>query len=331
MANIIHNEIIRKTVLAFGNLFSQIPVVRYQDNDTNEYERFIVSLIYAPKEQYVHRLNDDPELDARVQVVIPSMSYEMMGMQYDSSRKQITNNKNFAQTSAGTFSQYNPIPYNFDFDLHLYSRTFEDAHQVVEHILSYFTPDYTIKVNLVPSMGIVKDLPILLNSVDRDVDYEGDRESNPRRIIFTFHFTVKGFIFGKITDVTDKLITHTITNVYNKVDGMDEFEFVLANTGSGIYKTNELIYQGQSSLVSSATAIVVRHDTTNDILHLKNINGDMVSTLPMIGTQSHAKYTYTSYSPSPYKMAKIDVIVDPSSANVNSNWSANTTITEYYP
>lgn len=329
MANIIHNEIIRKIVLAFGNLFSQIPLVRYKDGDTNEYERFIVSLIYSPKEQYVHRLNDDPNLDARVQVVIPSMSYEMMGMQYDASRKQITNNKNFTQTSQGTLSQYNPVPYNFDFDLSLYSRTFEDAHQVVEHILSYFTPDYTISVNLVPSMGIVKELPILLNSVDRDVDYEGDRESNPRRIIFTFHFTVKGFIFGKVTDVTDKLITHTITNVYNKVDNLDEFEFALANTGSGIYKTGETIYQGQSVLVSSATAIVVHHDTTNHILHLKNINGNIVSTLPLIGSQTNAKYTYTSYNPSPYKMVKIDVTVDPSTANVNSNWTANTVITEY--
>ena len=147
---------------------------------------------------------------------------EMMGMSYDATRKQITNFKNFAHTSEGTFSQYNPVPYNFDFDLNLYSRTFEDAHQVVEHIISYFTPDYTIKVNLIPELGIVKELPILLNSVDRDVDYEGDREDNPRRIIFTFHFTVKGFIFGKVSDATNKLITHSITNVYNKISPESE-------------------------------------------------------------------------------------------------------------
>jgi hypothetical protein len=329
MSNIIHNDVIRKIVLAFGNLFSQIPLVRYKDEDTNEVERFIISLIYAPKEQYVHRLNDDPELNARVQVVIPSLSYEMMGMSYDASRKQITNMKNFSQNSEGTLSQYNPVPYNFDFDLHLYSRTFEDAHQVVEHIISYFTPDYTIKVNLIPSMGIVKELPIILNSVDRDVTYEGDREDNSRRIIFSFHFTVKGFIFGKITDVTDKLITHTITNVYNKVESIDEFEFALNNSGFGTYKTKELIYQGVSASLSSASAEVVRHDTLNNILHITNITGDFVSSLPLIGSQSNAKYLFTSYSPAPGKMAKIDVTVDPPGANVSSNWTANTSITEY--
>ena len=328
MPVIIHNDIIRKIVLAFGNLFSQIPVVRYKDQDTNEYERFIVSLIYAPKEQYVHRLNDDPNLDTRVQVVIPSLSYEMMGMSYDATRKQITNIKNYYHGAEGTFSQYNPVPYNFDFDLHLYSRTFEDAHQVVEHIVSYFTPDYTIKVNLVPEMGIIKELPILLNSVDRDVDYEGDRESNPRRIIFTFHFTVKGFIFGKISDVTNKLITHSITNIYNEISSEDEFSFVLANTGFGTYKTGEIAYQGISVQSPEAYATVIDHDTLNGILHIKNINGSFISSSPLIGAQSRANYTYTSYSPAPGKMAQINVTVDPVGANVASNWTANTTITE---
>lgn len=326
--NIIHNETIRKIVLAFGNLFSQIPLVRYDDNG-NEVERFIVSLIYAPKEQYVNRLNEDPELDSKVQIVIPTLSYEMMGMEYDATRKQITNNKNFFQSPAGTLSQYNPVPYDFDFDLNLYSRTFEDAHQVVEHILSYFTPDYTIKVNLVPSMGIVKEIPILLKSVDRDVEYEGDREGNSRRIIFTFNFTVKGFIFGKPTDITNGLITHTITNIVSYPDPNGVFAFNLNPDGYGNYKNNEFVYQGISLNNSSANAKVVRFDKTNSILYLTNLQGHFVSTLPLIGTLTKARYQYTSSSPSANTMARIDVTVDPPTANVNSNWTANTTITEY--
>lgn len=326
--NIIHNDIIRKTVLAFGNLFSQIPLVRYKD-DTDEIERFIISLIYAPKEQYVHRLNDDPELTSRVQVVIPTLSYEMMGLSYDPSRKQITNIKNFVSTPEGVFSQYNPVPYNFDFDLHLYSRTFEDAHQVVEHIVSYFTPDYTIKVNLIPELGISKELPILLNSIDRDVQYEGDRESSSRRIIFSFHFTIKGFIFGKITDSTDKLITHSITSIYNKISSEDEFEFALANNVTTAYKTKEYVYQGASLNMATATGKVVRHDTMNNILHLTNITGSFIPSELLNGSISRAKYYYTSSSPSPGKMAQIDITVDPPGANVSSNWTANTIITEY--
>ena len=325
--NIINNDVIRKIVLAFGNLFSQIPLVRYDDAG-NEKERFVISLIYSAKEQYVHRLNDDPELNSRVQVVIPTLSYEMMGLSYDANRKQITNVKNYAQTAQGTFSQFNPVPYDFDFDLHLYSRTFDDAHQVVEHIVSYFTPDYTIKVNLVPSMGIIKELPILLKSIDRDVDYEGDREDNTRRIIFSFHFTVKGFIFGKVTDSTNKLIKHSITSIYNEVSPTDVFEFSLSS-GSGTYKEKEFVYQGFSLKDHTAVAQVVKYDTTNDILHLTQVRGDFVTTLPIIGSTSHASHYYNSSSPSTGKMVQIDSVVDPYSANVNSNWTANTSITEF--
>lgn len=326
--NIIHNETIRKLVLAFGNLFSQIPLIRYDDNG-NEVERFVVSLIYAPKEQYVNRLNDDPELNSKVQIVIPTLSYEMMGMTYDASRKQITNNKNFFQSSQGTLSQYNPVPYDFDFDLNLYSRTFEDAHQIVEHIVSYFTPDYTIKVNLIPAMGITKEIPIVLNSVDRDVEYEGDREGNSRRIIFTFKFTLKGFIFGKPSDVTNKLITHSITNIKRYEDPNGVFAFELNNSGFGVYKPDEFVYQGLSLNNSTATAKVVSFDQLNHILYLTNLTGDFISTQPLIGSVTNAKYQYTSTSTSSNTLSRIDVTVSPPSANVNSNWSANTVITEY--
>lgn len=327
--NIIYNNIIRKIVLAFGNLFTQIPLVRY-DTNGNEHERFIVSLIYAPKEQYVHRLNDDPELDSKVQVVIPTMSYEMMGMSYDASRKQITNIKNYSQSAAGTFSQYNPVPYNFDFDLNLYARTFDDAHQIVEHILCYFTPDYTIKVNYVPSMGIIKELPVLLNSVDRDVDYEGDRDTGPRRIIFTFHFTVKGFIFGKVSNVSNKLITHTITNIYEDAGPEALYAFNLNPSGYGSYKIGESVYQGTSLRDSTANALVVNYDALNDILYLTNMYGDFISSAPLIGSVTNAKYYFTSSSPNANNaVAKIDVTVSPAGANVNSNWTANTVITEY--
>ena len=228
----------------------------------------------------------------------------------------------------GILSQYNPVPYNFDFDLSLYSRTFEDAHQIVEHILSYFTPDYTIKVNLIPRAGIIKELPIVLNSVDRSVDYEGDRESNPRRIIFTFHFTVKGYIFGKLTDVSNKLITHSITSIYNEIDPLDVFGFSLANTGTGIYKTGEIVYQGYTPLQPISSGTVVRHDTENEFLYIRDIHGDFISTSPLLGSISKANYTYTSVSPVPGKMAQIDIRVDPPNANISDSWTANTIITE---
>ena len=97
-------------------------------------------------------------------MTLPRLSFEMMGMTYDPSRKQNTNIRNYAQTATGVKGQYNPVPYNFDFNLYLYVRNIEDGTQVIEHILPYFTPDYTIKLNLVPEMGIVKEIPVVLNS-----------------------------------------------------------------------------------------------------------------------------------------------------------------------
>ena len=327
--NIIHNDSIRKIVLAFGNMFSQVPLIRYDANN-NEVERFIISIIYSAKEQYVHRLNDDPDLNSRVNIVIPTFSYEMMGLSYDASRKQITNNKNFFQNTGGTFSQYNPVPYNFDFDLNLYSRTFDDAHMILEHILGFFTPDYTIKVNYIPDLGLIKELPVILNSVDREVDFQGDRDSGPRNIYFTLHFTVKGFILGKVSDISNKLITHTITNLYEESGPDSLYAFNLNPTGFGTYKSNEFVYQGLSLTNSQSTAKVTRYDANNHVLYLTNLNGNFVPSSPLIGSQSHAQYYYTSSSPAANNLlSKIDVTVNPPTANVNSNWTANTVITEY--
>ena len=148
MADTTYNRMIRKLTVAFGDLFSNITLVRYNP-DESEQERFIVPLDYAAKELYVVRLEGDPNLDKKVQMTLPRMSYEMNGLSYDSSRKQITNIKNFFGSGSNVTSQYMPVPYNFDFSLYLYVRNIEDGNQIIEHILPFFAPDYTIKVNMV--------------------------------------------------------------------------------------------------------------------------------------------------------------------------------------
>lgn len=331
--NIIHNDSIRKLIVAFGNLFSQIPILRYDDNQ-HEVERFIVSIIYAAKEQYIHRLNDDPELNSRVNIVIPTLSYEMMGMSYDASRKQITNIKNFANTPEGVRSQYMPVPYDFDIDLNLYARTFEDAHQIVEHIVSYFTPDYTIKVNYIPEMNIVKEVPIILNSVDRDVEYEGDRESSTRRIVFTFHFTLKGYIFGKPSDFSNKLILHTISNIYDLITPESVIVFsLLPTSGIGNYIIDELIYQNTND---SATAKVIDYNHTHSLLYVKNVEGVFNPDLPLIGNKSFTTYRFdnvTNTSSNNHKYAIVENDVSQLSTLESNNFTFLTSNNQeiYFP
>jgi hypothetical protein len=305
MATIQYNRIIRKIVVGFGDLFNNITLVRY-DSNQNEKERFLIPIAYASKERYVMRLEDDPNLDKKVQMALPRLSFEMTGLSYDSSRKQNTNTKNFASSGSGTISQYNPVPYNFDFSLYLYVRNIEDATQVIEHIVPYFTPDYTVKINMIPEMGIVKEVPVILNSTDHEIVYEGDREQATRMIIWTLRFTVKGFIFGKQS--TTNLITHSISSIYNLNSTNDVISFTMnAATGDGYYGIGDTVYQGYSFGTATATAKVVQWVPSLNILRLTDIKGDFNSTSPIISVQTNASYTYTSYSPTDGKYVQVDV------------------------
>lgn len=326
MANITYNRIIRKLVVAFGKLFDDITLVRYNP-DLSEAERFLVPLVYATKELYVRRLEDDPALDKKIQMALPRMSFEMNGLTYDTSRKLNTNIKNFAQTGTGVISQYNPVPYNFDFNLYIYVRNVEDGTQVIEHILPYFAPDYTLKLNLIPEMGIVKEVPIVLNSATSEIEYEGDKNSETRMIIWTLNFTVKGFIFGKTSSVG--LIKTSITNIFSNISAEDTFKFNMTTPGIGTYQAGEIVYQGYSAQTATATAKVILWE--NNILYLTNINGNFVSSEPVIGVVSNSNYvfhSYTSDSTQFQKVAKIVIKPNPENANANSNYTYTTTITE---
>ena len=325
MANTYYNRIIRKLVVGFGNLFDNITLVRY-NKDQSEAERFIVPIAYAAKELYVQRLEGDVDLDKKVQMTLPRMSFEMVGLTYDASRKQNTNIKQFVSTTNGIKSQYNPVPYNFDFNLYLYVRNIEDGTQIIEHILPYFTPDYTIKLNLVPEMGIIKEIPIVLNNTTHETTYEGPRDTDPRMIIWTLNFTVKGFVFGQLSSAG--LITTSITNMLNSISPTDTVRFNMANTGTGSYKTGELVYQGYSMGTATASGTVVSWDTLNHVLSLVNLAGNFISSKPIVGLQTNSNYLFESYQNVPAHFATITVTPNPPTANANSNYTYTTVIQE---
>lgn len=325
MANVTYNRIIRKLVVGFGNLFDNITLVRYNP-DLSEAERFIVPIAYATKELYVQRLEGDPDLDKKVLMTLPRMSFNMEGISYDASRKQNTNIKNFARQTEGIVSQYNPVPYNFDFSLYIYVRNVEDGTQIIEHILPYFTPDYTIKLNLIPEMGIIKEVPIVLNKTDYEVTYEGDSHSDPRLVIWTLNFTVKGFIFGQISSAG--LIKTSITNIYQDITSNDTITFSVANTGIGLYQTGEVVYQGYSANMATATGRVVLFDPNSLNLVLTNINGHFVSDKPIIGLVTNSNYIFTSYNSNPIQYAQIVAVSNPTDAYSDQPHTFTTTITE---
>jgi hypothetical protein len=325
MADTSYNRMIRKITLAFGDLFSDITLVRYNLDDT-EQSRFLVPIDYATKELYVMRLQGDPNLDKKVMMTLPRMSYEMNGLKYDSSRKQITNIKQFAsQTDGSVSSQYVPVPYDFDFNLYLYVRNIEDGNQIIEHILPFFAPDYTVKVNMIPEMGIIKEVPVVLNSTNYEVTYEGDRDSDTRMIIWTLNFTVKGFVFGAQT--TAGLIKTSITNIYNDILSGQTVIFDLNSGGTGNYQIGEKVYQGLTPSLSSASASVVSWNSANNILTVNQLDGNFVSNTILTGATSHAQWSFNTYSVQPPLDATITVTPNPPNANASNNYTYTTTIT----
>ena len=328
MANPTYNRIIRKLVVGFGNLFNDITLVRYNP-DMTEAERMLVPIAYASKEDYVLRLENDYNLDKKVQMTLPRFSFEMTGMTYDASRKQNTNIKNFAQTPSGVQAQYNPVPYDFDFSLYLYVRNIEDGTQVVEHILPFFTPDYTIKLNLIPEMGVVKEVPIILKNVSSEVTTEGNRDKDTRTVIWTFNFTVKGFVFGAVSSAG--LIKTSITNILSNLSQTDVVSFNIdPYSGVGDYQQGEFVYQGFSAGTATASAKVTSWDNTNFYVHLTDIQGNFVSTQPIYGSASKANYKFIDYDRMPQKQATITIVPNPLTANAGDNWLANTTIHEFH-
>jgi len=192
-----YHRTIRKMVVVFGTMFNDLEIVRYTQAGAPK-EKLKVPLSYGPKERYLTQITSDPNLIKSVNSVIPRMSFNLDSLEYDLNRKQISTLQNFAQNQNGSLStQFVPVPYNFEFSLSIYVRNTEDGTQILEQILPFFTPDYTLTVDLMPLMNRTYDIPVLLNSVNTSVDYEGDLYTT-RLIIWDLTFTAKGFIWPPI-------------------------------------------------------------------------------------------------------------------------------------
>ena len=219
-----YHESLRKIVVAFGTIFNNIVIVR-QDSDGGTIQRLKVPLAYSPKEKFLTRLEQQPNLEQREMAIsLPRMGFEISGLSYDSSRKlqRVGKFKNVNTSDAGKqYYQYNPVPYNLSFNLYSFTATAEDGLCIVEQILPYFQPDYTVTINAIPSMGIKRDVPITLNSVDYQDTYDGSF-TNRRAVNYTMNFTAKTYLYGPI--YSSKVIKETQTDIYTDTTGSPKRE-----------------------------------------------------------------------------------------------------------
>lgn len=218
-----YHRSINKLVVSFGNLFKDIDIIRFAKDGTPK-EKFKVPLSYAQKEKYITRITSDPNLTKSVLTVVPRMSFVITTIAYDETRKQISTLKNYNKTSnTGIISQYVPVPYNFGFNVSLFVRNIEDATQVLEQILPFFTPDYTLTIDFINSIGRTYDIPVILNSVTSSTEYEGNFDDT-RIITWELEFTVKGYIWPPINEsgIIKKIDVNFIDiNSNNKIVNID--------------------------------------------------------------------------------------------------------------
>ena len=210
-----YNQIMRKSVVGFGTLFNDIEIRKYND-DGSVYQRMKVPLAYGPRQKFLARLTEQPQLTRPNAITLPRLAFEMTGMIYDPSRKQSPVQYCLTEeNSEGLKKTYVPVPYNLEFELNVLSKTQDDCLQIVEQIVPYFQPSFNLSMKLVDEANIRRDVPIILNSITFDDDYEGDFATR-RSLVYTLRFTLKTYIYGPTSDTG--LIKKAITKEYSTSD-----------------------------------------------------------------------------------------------------------------
>ena len=311
-----------------GNMFNGMNLIRYDTNNV-EIQRFKVPIEYGPKDKYVTRFSTDPELSKPGQTTLPRMSFELMSMSYDATRQQnplLRAAKGESATRSA--SSYMGVPYDFKFEVNVYAKTIDDGNHIIEQILPYFNPDYTIAITPVAELGFMKDIPIILDSVGQNIQYEGDANV-VRYVYWTLSFTMKGYFFGPIT--TPKIIRKSIANIFNDpslVAGYVIKMNVDAN-GTGNFMISDTIYQGDNFQTASAYGTVLGWDATQDKLMIGGAQGQFTVNNTIRAVSTNAVYTISSFDATPIKLAKITVEPDPITAQPGDDFGYTTTIVEF--
>ena len=195
-----YNEIFRSVIIGFGSLFNGIQVKK-ESGDIQ------VPLAYGPTQKFLARMQQEADLNVPVQMTLPRMSFEFLGLQYDPTRKSTQTQTIINQTPDGQNikKNYMPVPYNMRFELSIMTKLNDDMLQIIEQILPYFQPAYNLPIKYLGNLKEIRDVPIQLDNITMEDDYEGNFDTR-RALIYTLSFTAKTYVFGPIADVTGDII-----------------------------------------------------------------------------------------------------------------------------
>jgi hypothetical protein len=323
-----YHKLTRKYVVLFGTMFNNITLMRINKDTGAEIERVKVPITYGPKEKYVSRLRADPDLQRQIQVRLPRLSFELTGISYDASRKQNSILK-VAKTNTSTSgkSSYMNVPYDLTFELNLYARNIDDGTQIIEQILPYFVPDYTVTINPISSLGVLRDIPIILNTVQYNIEHEGNFDS-VRFITWTLNFTMKVDYFGPITN--PKIIRKVIANIFNDPSLQSGYiTRINLTSGNGKFYVDDIAYQGDNYEYANAYGVIAGWSSNTGKLTLTGVQGQFKLNNTIRALSSNASYQLSSFDTSPLKLSKITIQPDPIDAEPGDDYGFTTEILEW--
>ena len=176
-----------------------------------------VALAYGPMQKFLARIEQQADLNRATALTLPRMSFEMTTISYDATRKASITQTFKASDGSNLRKVFMPVPYNIGFELSIFSKLNDDALQILEQILPYFQPSYNLSVNLVGSINEKRDIPVILENITMQDDYEGDFESR-RVLLYTLRFTAKTYLFGPVSDASKDIITKSTVNYLTGTD-----------------------------------------------------------------------------------------------------------------
>jgi hypothetical protein len=272
MFNTYYHGTIRKYIVAFGTLFNDIHINRINSNNET-IQTMKVPLSYGPKEKFLARLEGDPNLDRPFSIVLPRIAFELVDISYDPERKLNTLNRNVKQSSANASQllyQYQPVPYNLGMTLDVMAKNNDDATRIVEQILPYFTPQWTITLNLIPDLSLNVDVPVILNTTSLQDTYEGDF-MNRRAIVWSLGFTLKAQLFGPVKK--NGIIKRIYTNLYIPPGDTPVDEAVGTSIAERITITPGLLANGSPTANASASIDISLINADNNYGYIIDFDG----------------------------------------------------------
>ena len=245
-----YHEIIRKTVISFGTLFNDVHI-RHQDAAGKDISEMKVPVSYGPRQKFLARIQQQPDLNKATQISLPRMSFEVNNITYDPSRKTGVTQTFKVKDGKQVKKVFMPVPYNLGFELNILTKLQDDSLQILEQVLPFFQPGFTLTIDLVNSIGEKRDVPMVLDSINFTDDYEGNFETR-RALIYTLNFTAKTFMFGPVADSTDGLIRKVQLDYYtdtNTRTASREMRYTVAAKAKKDYNEDSVIDQYDDPLI----------------------------------------------------------------------------------